>query len=71
MKCPKCEKIMREGIIEAKDAGSMTQSLTQIIWYPEEYSGKMIKKEVVDLKIKETAYYCDDCMEVIATFHQR
>ena len=44
MKCPVCGNEFKKGVIEAKDAGSLTQSLTMLTWYPEEYKGKLVKK---------------------------
>ena len=37
MICPECGRELEKGIIEAKDAGSLTQSLTMVLWYPEGY----------------------------------
>ena len=71
MKCPECGKEMRKGFLEAKDAGSLTQSLTMIAWNPEEYKGKIIKKETVNLRLKAEAYYCDECMKVFAVFDEK
>ena len=34
MKCPECGNECRKGVIEAKNAGSFTQSLTTLQWYP-------------------------------------
>ena len=33
MICPECGRELEKGIIEAKDAGSLTQSLTMVCWY--------------------------------------
>lgn len=71
MKCPNCENELRKGVIEAKDAGSLTQSLTMMTWYPEEYKGKMIKKERINLCLKADGYYCDECMKVFAEFDEK
>lgn len=71
MKCPECGNEMRKGFIEAKNAGSLTQSLTQLVWHPEEYKGKFIKKEAVDLRLKADGYYCDECMRVFAAFEEK
>ena len=71
MNCPKCGKEMRVGFVEAKNAGSFTQALTQVTWYPEEYEGKMFKKEAVTLSLKAEGQYCDECMTVFAMFNER
>jgi PHP family Zn ribbon phosphoesterase len=44
MKCPECGNELKKGVVEAKNAGNLTQSLTIVNWYPEEYKGKFIKK---------------------------
>lgn len=71
MKCPKCGNELKKGIIEAKDAGSLTQSLTMMTWYPEEYKNKMIKKNVINLQLKAEGFYCDECMKVFASFEEK
>lgn len=71
MKCPECGKECRKGIIEAKDVGSLLQMLTTLSWYPEEYKGKMIRKEVVMLHLEGEGYYCDECMKVFAAFKEK
>lgn len=71
MKCPECGNECRKGVIEAKNAGSLTQSLTTLQWYPEEYKGKFIKKEVVNLMPRSEGYYCDECMKVYAAFDEK
>ena len=42
MKCPECGNELKKGVIEAKEAGSLTQWLTMLTWYPEEYKGKLV-----------------------------
>ena len=64
MICPECGRELEKGIIEAKDAGSLTQSLTMVCWYPEEYKNKMFKKNA-------EGYYCDECMKVFASFEEK
>lgn len=71
MKCPECGNECRKGVIEAKSAGSLTQSLTMLEWYPEEYKGKFMKKERVNLKLSSEGYYCDECMKVYAAFQEK
>lgn len=71
MKCPKCGKEVRKGFVEAQTAGSLTQSLTQVIWHPEECKGKLIKKEAVNLRLKAEGFYCDECMIVFAAFEEK
>ena len=45
MKCPVCGNEFKKGVIEAKDAGSLTQSLTMLTWYPEEYMRHLKKNK--------------------------
>ncbi|MGN0365945.1 MAG: PF20097 family protein [Suilimivivens sp.] len=52
-KCPECRNKLKKGVIEAKDAGSLNQSLTMLTWYPEEYKGKLGKKNTINLGWKE------------------
>ena len=71
MKCPVCGNEFKKGGIEAKDAGSLTQSLTMPTWYPEEYKGKLVKKNTINLRLKTDGYYCDECMMVYAAFEEK
>lgn len=71
MECPECGNKLKKGIIEAKDAGSLTQSLTMMTWYPKESEGKMIKKGTITLRLKGDGYYCDECMKVFAAFDEK
>ena len=71
MNCPEYGKELEKGIIEAKDAGSLTQSLTMVTWYPEEYKNKMIKKNTINLRLKAEGFYCDGCMKVFASFEEK
>ena len=52
MICPECGRELEKGIIEAKDAGSLTQSLTMVCWYPEEYKKQNVQKEYRKSKIE-------------------
>ena len=71
MKCPVCGNEFKKGVIEAKDAGSLAQSLTMLTWYPEEYKGKLVKKNTINLRLKADGYYCDECMKVYAAFEEK
>lgn len=71
MKCPECGTECRKGIIEARDAGSLTQLLTAVIWYPEEEKRKMLRKGTVDLHLDGEGWYCDTCMKVFAAFREK
>jgi len=73
MKCPKCGYELKRGVVEAKNAGSLTQSLTMVTWYPEEYKGKLIKKskDIINLELTADGYYCDECMKVYAVFEEK
>lgn len=71
MNCPECGKEMKKGIVEAKDAGSITQSFTMMSWYPDKDKGKIIKKDTVNLRLRADGYYCDECMKVFAAFEEK
>lgn len=71
MKCPECGNEMKKGVVEAKDTGSITQFFELVSWYPEEYKDKMIKKNMVNLRLKAEGYYCDECMKVYAIFEEK
>lgn len=71
MKCPVCGNELKKGVIEAKDVGSLTQSLTMLTWYPEKYKGKLVKKNTISLRLKTDGYYCDECMMVYAAFEEK
>ena len=71
MKCPECGNELKKGVIEAKDAGSLSQSLTMLTWYPEEYKSKLVKKNIINLRLKTDGYYCDECMKVYAAFEEK
>ena len=71
MKCPECGNELKKGVIEAKDAGSLSQSLTMLTWYPEEYKRKLVKKNIINLRLKTDGYYCDECMKVYAGFEEK
>lgn len=70
MKCPKCDKEMKKGIIESRNNENLTPifDCSYMRWYPEEYKGKIIKKDVVCLSHKAEGYYCDACKVVFAVF---
>ena len=71
MKCPECGNELKKGVIEAKDAGSLSQSLTMLTWYPEEYKRKLVKKNIINLRLKTDGCYCDECMKVYAAFEEK
>ena len=71
MKCPVCGNELKKGVIEAKDVGSLTQSLTMLTWYPEKYKGKLVKKNTISLRLKTDGYFCDECMMVYAAFEEK
>lgn len=71
MKCPECGKELRKGFVEARNAGSLTNSLTMVTWYSEENRGKLLKKHPVSLPIDGEGWYCCDCMKVFAVFEQK
>ena len=71
MKCPECGNEKKKGILEVKDAGSITQSLTTVSWYPNDDKGKIIKKDRVNLSLRGEGYYCDECMKVYGTFEEK
>lgn len=71
MKCPECGSECKKGLVEVKDAGSLTQALTMVNWYPEENAEKKIRKDAISLQIKAEGYYCEECMKVYAAFEER
>lgn len=71
MKCPVCGNELKKGMIEAKDVGSFTQALTTLIWCPEDENGKLIKKNTINLGLRTTGYYCEECMKVYAGFEEK
>ena len=71
MKCPECGNELKKGVIEAKEAGSLTQWLTMLTWHPEEYKGKLVKKNTINLRLKADGYYCDECMKVYAAVEEK
>jgi hypothetical protein len=71
VKCPECGNELKKGVVETKNAGSLTQSLTMVSWYPEESKRKLMKKDTVNLRLKADGYYCDECMKVYAIFEEK
>lgn len=71
MKCPECGNEMKKGVIQVKDAGSITQSLTMVSWYPEDDTGKIVKRDRVSLPLRAEGYYCDECMKVYGIFEEK
>ena len=71
MKCPVCGNELKKGVIEAKDVGSLTQSLTMLTWYPEKYKGKLVKKNTISLKLKTDGYNWDERMKVYDPVEER
>ena len=71
MNCPECGKECKKGIIEAKDAGSITQMFTVVSWYPDEEKNKMIRKNAVLLDLYGEGWYCEECMKVFAAFNEK
>lgn len=71
MKCPECGNECKKGLVEIKNAGSLTQSLTMATWCPEENVGKRLKKDLINLSLKAEGYYCDECMKVFVVFEEK
>lgn len=71
MKCPECGNECQNGFVQARDAGSFTQSLSMVTWYPEANKGKMIKKGAISLRLNAEGFYCDKCMKVYAVFEEK
>ncbi|MBR2067919.1 MAG: hypothetical protein IJ875_06650 [Solobacterium sp.] len=70
MKCPKCGKETKKGIVKASYP-NITNALTQVLWTPEEDIHKAIQKNNVELSLQADGYYCDECMMVFAEFKER
>lgn len=71
MECPNCRKECKKGFIESRTAGSVTQSLNMVNWYPKDSQGKLIKKNSINLKINSEGHYCDECMKIYAIFEEK
>ena len=70
MKCPVCGNECRKGLVEVKNAASLTQLTTVVSWFPEEQKNKFIRKDTVTLPLNAEGYYCEECMKVFAVFTQ-
>lgn len=71
MRCPECGNKCKKGFVQARKAGSITQSLTMLNWYHEEDRGKFFKLKGIKLAINGDGYYCDQCMKVYAVFEEK
>lgn len=70
MKCPVCNFEMRKGYVKAREAFDLLNFKTEVIWYPSEDSGKIIKKNYIPLEIKGEGYFCDRCNKAVAIFEK-
>lgn len=71
MKCPYCGEEMKQGVVEARHAGSLMDSLTTVAWVPEDERKKLIRKHAVSLRINGEGWYCETCMKAVAVFEER
>lgn len=63
---------MQKGFVQSRTAGSLLNSGTVVNWYPESQREKhLIKKGRISLPIDAEAWYCWDCMKVIAVYQQK
>lgn len=69
MKCPYCNKEMKNG--EVKVVDTMFNMFSNIVWYPEEELKNIVKKNYVNLKFKGQGYYCEECMKVVGIFDEK
>ncbi|MDO5026893.1 MAG: hypothetical protein Q4E50_03570 [Tissierellia bacterium] len=71
MKCSNCGNKRKKGLVQARDAASITQASTIVTWYPEGDKGRMFKKNGIRLAINGEDYYCDQCTRVYAIFEEK
>ncbi len=71
MKCPVCGNEMVRGRVEARELGSLTQSMTTVSWYSAEECKKKFFRKPINLCISGIGYYCDECMKVYAEFDEK
>lgn len=69
MKCPKCGKAAKKGIVNVHYKSALGQRLSRFVWYPEEDIGKIIKGEI-KLDPQGVGYFCYKCKLVIGTFFE-
>lgn len=69
MKCPECGNEMKKGVVEIRD-GHLVSTVV-VSWCPEEEKKKILRKNVISLRLKAEGYYCDECMKVVAIFEER
>ena len=71
MKCPICNNEIKKGIVEVRNAGSFTNSLTMVNWYSDKEQNKNFGRKGVNLRLNAEGYYCDECMKVFAAFDEK
>ncbi len=69
MKCPKCGKAVKKGIINVRYKSYLGRRLTRFVWYPEEDIGRLIKGEI-KLYPEGVGYFCFKCNLAIGTFFE-
>ena len=69
MKCPKCGKNCKKGVVHARNPRMMVIDWPgDLRWYPEESAGKLLKSGEVQLSYEGEGFYCEDCEKVYAVF---
>lgn len=58
MKCPYCQNECEEGIAESTDLNFMSKWKINVLWYPSQEEGKLLKKDLHSMPRKTKAYYC-------------
>ncbi len=68
-KCPVCGNAVKKGTVKAEHIGSLLQTLTTVVWYPEEKCGRL-KRGGIPLSLRAEGFYCEACGRVFAAFSQ-
>lgn len=68
MKCPYCQNECVEGIAESTDLNFMSKWKINVLWYPSQEEGKLLKKDLHSMPRKTKAYYCHQCRKVFAEY---
>ena len=67
MNCPYCNQEIKKGVLEV--SGRLFSN--SVSWYPDEEKKKIFHNDLVHLKHKAEAHYCNNCKKVIAIFDEK